>query len=84
MQPISKNEMDYLIEKKIIILNKQGNYGDQLVVTGKFGSGRGKQRYVTPSTYNYLLKLQEKDKQELVDLDKVRPNQRYLFSDSVL
>ena len=64
MQPISKNEMDYLIERKLIILNKQGNYGDQLVVTGKFGSGRKKQRYVNDHVYSRFLISKESDKQK--------------------
>lgn len=78
MQPISKSEMDSLIFKQILKQSK-GNYGDNLIITGKFGNGRGKQRYVTDPTYNYLLRLQEKDKQ---DLDKVKDNQKYLFSNS--
>ena len=47
--------MDYLIKRKIIKLNKQGNYGDQLVVTGKFGSGTKKQRYVNDHVNNYFV-----------------------------
>lgn len=73
--------MEYLIQKKILV-QKRGTYGDSLIVTGKFGSGRGKQRYLTTPIYNYMLRLKEKDKNELVGLglDKVKDNQKYLFS----
>lgn len=70
--------MDYLIQKKILI-QKRGNYGDNLIVTGKFGNGRGKQRYVTPFIHNKLLDLFKKDKQELINMDKVKENQKYLI-----
>jgi len=77
--------MDYLIQKGVLI-QKRGTYGDNLIVTGKYGSGRGKQRYVTVPLYNYLLRLKEKDKNELVglglDLDRVKDNQRYMFNSS--
>ena len=53
--------MDYLISKGALKQSK-GNYGDQLVVTGKFGNGRGKQRYVNDPLYGYLLRLKEQDK----------------------
>jgi len=76
LQPISKQEMDYLIERKIIILNKQGNYGDQLVVTSKFGSGRKKQRFTTPFSYNSMLISKRREK---LDISKVKDNQKYLF-----
>jgi hypothetical protein len=80
LEKISKQEMSYLIQKKILI-QKRGNYGDNLIVTGKFGNGRGKQRYLTVPLYNYLLRLKEKDKIELVDLglDNVKENQKYLI-----
>lgn len=68
--------MDYLISKNIL-KQTHGNYGDSLIVTGKFGKGRGKQRFVTTPTYNYLLRLQEKDKQ---DVNNIKDNQRYMFS----
>ena len=68
--------MDYLISKNILI-QKHGNFGENLVVTGKFGSGRGKQRYATPPTYTSLLSLKSR---EIVDIDKVKSNQKYLFS----
>lgn len=73
--------MSYLIQKKILI-QKRGTYGDNLIVTGKFGSGRNKQRYLTTPLYNYLLRLKEKDKLELVSLglDNVKDNQKYLVS----
>ena len=82
MQPISKQDMDYLINCGIL-KQSHGNYGDQLVVTGKFSNARGKQRFTIDPTYNYLLRLQEKDKHELVDMDKIKDNQRYLFNNSV-
>ena len=78
MQPISKQEMDYLIERNIL-KQTHGNYGDNLIVTGKFGSGKKKQRFVTTPTYNYLLRLQENDKQ---DISKIKDNQKYLFSNN--
>jgi hypothetical protein len=83
LEKISKQEMDYLIQKKILIQRK-GTYGDNLIVTGKFGNGRGKQRYVTVPLYNYLLRLKEKDKIELVSLglEMVKENQRYMFDSS--
>ena len=55
---------------------KNGNYGDALIVTGKYGSGLKKQRFVTTPTYNYLLRLQE---QKVTDINKVKDNQKYLF-----
>lgn len=78
MQRISKSEMDYLIQSGIL-RQSRGNYGDSLVVTGKFSSKRGKQRYITDPVYNYLLKLK---KQEILNLDKIKDNQRYMFSDN--
>lgn len=78
MQPISKSEMNYLIQKNILRQSK-GNYGDKLVVTGKFSSKRGKQRYITDPLYNYLTKLKQ---QEILEPDKIKENQRYLFSNN--
>jgi len=78
LKKISKQEMDYLIERNIL-KQSHGNYGDNLIVTGKFGNSRGKQRFVTTPTYNYLLGLQENDKQ---DINKIKDNQRYLFSNN--
>lgn len=75
MEKISKDEFNFLISKGILKLIKNGNYGDQLVITGKYGNGRGKQRYITTPTYNYLLRLQE----QKVDINKVKDNQKYLF-----
>ena len=71
--------MNYLINLKILKLF-HGNYGDNLVVTGKFGNARGKTRYITDPYYNYLLrlKLNDKNKQSIAD---VKENQRYLFMD---
>ena len=61
MEKISKSDMDYLISKGVL---KQfhGNYGENLIVTGKFGSGRQKQHYVTDPVYNYLQRLKQQDK----------------------
>ena len=78
MQPISKQEMDYLIERNIL-KQTHGNYGDNLIVTGKFVNARVKTRYITTPVYNYLLRLQENDKQ---DIDKIKDNQKYLFSNN--
>lgn len=47
--------MDYLIERKIIKLNKVGNYGDSLVVTGKFGGKNKKQRFANEHVYNKFI-----------------------------
>jgi len=76
LERITKDEFNFLIEKNILKQTK-GSYGDSLVITGKFGNGRGKQRFVTTPTYNYLLRLQS---QEKTDIDKVKDNQKYLFS----
>ena len=75
MQPISKKDMDFLIEKNILKQSK-GNFGDSLIVTGKFSSGRGKQRYITDPLYNYLLRLQS---QEKMDKEKIKHNQKYFI-----
>lgn len=61
LKEISKNEMTYLIQKNVIRQSK-GTYGDSLVVTGKFGKGRGKQRYCIDPVYNYLLRLKLTDR----------------------
>jgi len=76
--------MNLLIQSGNLKLNKQGNYGDNLVVTNKQGNKSKKQRYTTPFTYNNLMRLKEieKNKQKL-NLDKVKFNQRYLFSSSI-
>ena len=79
MQKISKLEMDFLIEKNVLKQSK-GNFGDNLIVTVKFSSGRGKQRYITDPLYNYLLRLQS---QEKVDKETIKHNQKYLFGTSV-
>ena len=63
MEKITKEEAKYLISKNIIH-QKHGNYGESLVVIGKFSSGRRKQRYCTPPVYNLLLKLKKKDRLE--------------------
>jgi len=68
--------MELIIERKIIKLNKKGNYGDSLVVTGKYGGKNKKQRYVTPSIYNKLLNSKY---EELIDIITVKSNQMYMF-----
>ena len=68
--------MDYLI-LNLVLKQTHGNYGDNLVVTGKFGNSRGKQRFVTTPTYNYLLRLQEQDK---LDVGNIKDNQKYMFN----
>jgi hypothetical protein len=78
LEKISKEEFNFLIEKGILKQSK-GSYGDSLIIIGKFGSGLKKQRYITTPTYNYLLRLQE---QKVTDINKVKDNQRYLFSSS--
>jgi len=78
LERITKEDMSYLIQKQVLRQSK-GNYGDNLVVTGKFSSKRGKQRFVTDPLYNYLSRLKQ---EEIFDLDKIKDNQRYLFSDS--
>jgi len=70
--------MDYLISN-LVLKQIHGDYGDNLIVTGKFGSGKKKQRFVTTPTYNYLLRLQENDK---LDINKIKDNQKYLFSNN--
>ena len=81
MEKITKQEAQYLISKNII-KQTHGNYGDNLVVIGKFSSGRRKQRYITDPYYNYLLrlKLNDKNKQTIND---VKDNQKYLFMDDM-
>jgi hypothetical protein len=76
LEKISKDEFNFLIEKGILKLMKNGTYGDSLIVIGKFGSGLKKQRYITTPTYNYLLRLQE---QKVTDINNVKENQKYLF-----
>ena len=81
--------MDYLIQNNLIKLNKQGNYGDQLVVTGgrhhrrnqhnSQHKGRKKQRYTIDDIYNKLINSQLNKK---VDLNEIKDNQKYLFSKS--
>ena len=81
LEKITKEEAKYLINLKILKL-LHGNYGDSLVVTGKFGNARGKTRYITDSYYNYLLRLKLNDKNKQT-IDDVKENQRYLFMDSM-
>lgn len=97
LQPISKNEFNYLIKNKILQVNKLGNFkestGDKkMVVTGVNKNNRDgtssrknskqKQKYIIDSIYKKLMESKEKDKQEF-DISKVKENQRYLFSSSV-
>ena len=71
--------MSYLINLKII-KQHNGNYGDNLVVIGKFSSKKRKQRYITDPYYNYLLRLKQNDKNKQT-IDDIKENQRYLFMD---
>ena len=80
LKPITKNEFNYLI-KKNVLKQVHGNYGDQLVVVNKQANKSKKQRFVTDPIYNYLLRLQS---QEKLEVSKVKHNQTYLFSESVL
>jgi len=73
--------MSYLINLKIL-KQYHGNYGDNLVVIGKFSSGKRKQRYITDPYYNYLLRLKQNDKNKQT-INDVKENQRYLFMDSM-
>jgi len=72
--------MSYLINLKIL-KQYHGNYGDNLVVIGKFSSKSRKQRYITDPYYNYLLRLKQNDKNKQT-INDVKDNQRYLFSSS--
>jgi len=63
LEKITKQEAQFLISKNIIS-QKHGNYGESLIVIGKFSSKSRKQRYCTPPIYNLLLKLQKKDRLE--------------------
>ncbi|OHD80219.1 MAG: hypothetical protein A2355_02725 [Spirochaetes bacterium RIFOXYB1_FULL_32_8] len=81
MEKITKQEMSYLINLKIL-KQYHGNYGDNLVVIGKFSSGKRKQRYITDPYYNYLLRLKQNDKNKQT-INDVKENQRYLFMDSM-
>lgn len=78
--------MTYLIDNGALKQSK-GNYKDysgdkRLVVTGKYGNGRGKQRFAPTPLLNRLLELREKEK-EVFDINNVKHNQRYLFSECV-
>ena len=81
LEKITKQEMSYLINLKIL-KQYHGNYGDNLVVIGKFSSGKRKQRYITDPYYNYLLRLKQNDKNKQT-INDVKENQRYLFMDSM-
>ena len=93
MERISKQEMEYLIQNNIIRLNKQGNYGDNLIVTGSRHhsydhhqhnsqhKSRKKQRFTTEYIYNKLQELREKDYKKIIsDINNVKDNQRYMFT----
>ena len=80
MEKITKQEAQYLINLKVL-KQYHGNYGDNLVVIGKFSSGKRKQRFITDPYYNYLLRLKQNDKNKQT-IDDVKENQRYLFIDS--
>jgi len=69
--------MDYLISSGKMALTKQGNYGDQLVVVNKQGSGKEKTRFVNDNVYNQLLRLESQQK---VNTETVKHNQTYLLS----
>ena len=73
--------MSYLINLNIL-KQYHGNYGDNLVVIGKFSSKKRKQRYITDPYYNYLLRLKQNDKNKQTIAD-VKDNQRYLFMDNM-
>ena len=92
LEKITKQDMSYLIKKGILRLNKQGNYGDNLIVCGNKGSKYGhysqnsqhrskhKQRFTTNYIYNKLLESQKQDIND-TNLDNIKENQRYLFND---
>ena len=71
--------MSYLINLKVL-KQYHGSFGDNLVVIGKFSSGRRKQRYITDPYYNYLLRLKQNDKNKQT-INDVKDNQRYMFMD---
>jgi len=81
LEKITKQEAQYLINLRIL-KQYHGNYGDNLVVIGKFSSKSRKQRYITDPYYNYLLRLKQNDKNKQT-IDDVKDNQRYLFMDSM-
>jgi len=84
LERISKNDMEYLIKNKELNITKNGDYryysGDQLVVTGWYGGKLKKQRYIQDVLFNKLQYLKSK---EIIDLDNIKHNQRYLFSERV-
>jgi len=69
--------MSYLINLKIL-KQYHGNYGDNLIVIGKFSSKSRKQRFITDPYYLLRLKQNDKNKQTIND---VKDNQRYMFMD---
>lgn len=89
MQRISKIDFDFLITKKLLRLNKIGNYKDptgdkKVVVTGSYGSKSKKQRYVQDVLFLKLEELKNKELEESkLDLSLIKENQRYLFCENV-
>jgi len=91
LEKITKQETQYLISRGVLRLNKQGDYGDNLVVCGSKGNKYGqnsqnsqhralhKQRFTTDYVYNKMLELQKQDRDKLT-LNDIKDNQRYLFS----
>jgi len=77
LEKISKQEMNFLIQKNIFQL-RYGNYGDSLVVTGKFSSKVKKQRFATPFVYDNLLRLKKQEKMG-ININNIKSNQKYLF-----
>jgi len=75
LQKISKIEMDFLISSGTLELNKQGNFGDQLVVVNKQGSGKEKTRFVNDHVYSKLQFLKSKEK---INSETIKHNQMYL------
>jgi len=83
LEKISKQDMDYLIQKNIL-KQSHGNYKDyagdkKIVVTGSYGNARGKTRYLTPILYSQLIATRNKDKENF-DIISVKENQKYMFS----
>lgn len=69
MQKISKEDINYLVNKKVL-KQSRGNYGEQLVVTNKQSGKNKKQRYVTDPLYYTLLKLRLVEKLEIMGMSE--------------
>ena len=78
MQPISKQDMELLIKNNVLTQNSAGRYKEELVVTGKYGNARGKQRYAPTPLFNKLMFIKTK---EVFDINKVKDNQKYMFKE---